>query len=304
MNEVGMMTDVSIAPEVESGTLSRLLRDGTRLLSDAGVEHADNEAVWIVEFALGVSRVDLYVKSQRQVDSSEWASAMALLRRRTMREPLQYILGTQEFCGLDFNVSPDALIPRPETELLVEEVVRECAAVSSPAIADIGTGSGCIAVALAKKLPDAQLYAIDISNSALGLARRNAARHAIEERLKFLHGDLLEPIEQLGLRGGLTTIVSNPPYIADGDLKALPPEVAEHEPKVALSGGPDGLSIYRRLFHDAREYLISGGLLVLEIGYGQTDRVRRLATDLYGYRLVRTLADQAGIERVLTLEKP
>ncbi|HJU06152.1 MAG TPA: peptide chain release factor N(5)-glutamine methyltransferase [Nitrospiraceae bacterium] len=303
MNEVRMMTDVSIEPHIGSRTLSRLLRESVCLLADAGVEQADNEAAWIVEFALGMRRADLYVQRQCQVDSSEWASAMALIRRRAMREPLQYILGTQEFCGLDFDVVPDVLIPRPETELLVDEVVRECAAVSSPAIADLGTGSGCIAVALAKALPNAHLYATDVSKAALDLARRNAARHAVDKQLMFLHGDLFKPIEQLGLNGQLTAIVSNPPYIADSEFATLPPEVAQYEPKVALAGGPDGLFLYRRLLRDAREYLTLGGLLVLEIGYGHANALRRLAEDLNAYHLVRTLNDQAGIERVLTLKK-
>ena len=296
------MADVSPELESESRTLSALLRQGVQLLADAGIENAVNESAWIVEFVLAKSRVALHVEGQQAVKPSDWAHAMILLARRASREPLQYILGTQEFCGLDFEVAPDALIPRPETELLVEEAVRRCASLSSSYIADIGTGSGCIAVALAKRLPNARVYAVDISEPALALARRNAIRHAAD-MVTFLHGDLLAPIERLELGRRFAAIVSNPPYIADGDFPTLPQEVRAYEPRLALSGGPNGLEIYRNLIHDAVEYLVPEGWLILEMGDGQAEQIRRMAREENGYGAIRTRSDHAGIERVLILEK-
>ncbi|MGH7231163.1 MAG: peptide chain release factor N(5)-glutamine methyltransferase [Nitrospiraceae bacterium] len=297
------MTAMPIQPDVRPETMSRLIREGVRLLSDAGVENAENEAAWLVEFTFGASRLELHVDAQRVVSSSDRLRAMALLQRRAAREPLQYILGTQEFCGLDVEVGPQVLIPRPETELLVEEVVRRFAAHSSPLIADVGTGSGCIAVALAKHLPHARLYAVDLSEPALELAQRNAMRHAVHDRMTFLQGNFLEPLERLGLRGRLAAVVSNPPYIPDGDFPALPPEVRDYEPGLALSGGPDGLTTYRTLLYDALEYVAPGGVVILEMGHGQAEHVRRIALEQNGYGAIRVLRDHAGIERVIGLEK-
>ena len=292
---------MSRAAEVRPTTLAGLLRDGVSILSGGGIQNAEHEAVWIMDFALGASRLTLRLEGQRQVTAEDRSRAMELFGRRAAREPLQFILGTQEFCGLEFEVGPAVLIPRPETELLVEEVLRHGFAVPHPIIADIGTGSGCVAVALAHALPSASLYATDLSPAALDLARSNARRHAVEHRVVFLTGDLFEPLRGRGLEGRLAAVVSNPPYIADGEVADLPPEVGSFEPKLALAGGVDGLAIHRRLLDEAPEFLTPGGLLALEVGLGQADRLRHMALLRGGYGRIRTTPDAAGIERVVCI---
>jgi release factor glutamine methyltransferase len=287
----------------KAGTLSGLLHEAISILSAADIDNAEQEAVWILEFAIGTNRLALKIDGQYPVKPEERARAMGLLNRRAGREPLQYILGTQEFCGLEFLVGPETLIPRPETELLVEEVRRHCAALSSPCIADIGTGSGCIAVALAKALSDARLYATDLSAGALLLARQNALRHAVHTRITYVNGDLIEPLRQLGLAGTLAAVVSNPPYIVDGDLPYLQSEISLYEPRLALSGGPDGLSILRQLIHDAAELLVPGGLLAVEVGHDQARSVRQIALKHGAYRAIRLVPDAAGIERVVCMKR-
>jgi release factor glutamine methyltransferase len=228
---------------------------------------------------------------------------MALFKRRAFREPLQYVLGTQEFCGLDFQVTPDVLIPRLETELLVEVVRQKCADLSRALIADVGTGSGCVAIALARALPGATLYATDRSPRALVVAQENAKRHGVHHRVTFLAGNLLDPIQLLGLQGHLDAIVSNPPYIPDADLAALQPEVGLFEPRLALDGGNDGFVFHRRLVREAADFLKPDGLLALEIGQGQARHVSGLAQDGENYYNVRTFLDMAGIERVVSARK-
>jgi release factor glutamine methyltransferase len=214
-----------------------------------------------------------------------------MVARRARREPLQYILGTQEFMGLEFEVSPAVLIPRRDTEVLVEEAVKR----SLPAarILDIGAGSGCIAVALAKALPQAEVWGVEKSPEALALAQRNAGQHGV--RMTLFEGSLFEPFP------GQTfdLIVSNPPYIPTGDLENLQPEVRDYEPWGALDGGADGLDFYRLIISAAPGYLTLGGWLLFEVGLGQAEAVLGLfaAAGLFGECF--TARDAAGIERVV-----
>jgi release factor glutamine methyltransferase len=284
-------------------SLAALLRYGNAILMEAGIENAQHEAVWILEAALRTPRLRLWLDGQKPVEPDGWDRAISFLRRRAAREPLQYILGAQEFRGLTMEVCPQIFIPRPETELLVEEVIRHCAAVPSPLVTDIGTGSGCIAVALAKDLTAATIYASDRSPEAVEVAKRNALRHHVLDRITILEGDLLEPLRLLNLHGRMAAVVSNPPYIAETDFRELQPEVRDYEPRLALAGGTDGLAIHRRLLREAAEFLSPGGLLALEVGLGQAQPVRRLALALNLYRNVRILADAAGIARVVCLYK-
>ena len=283
-------------------TLNALLREGVAMLAANGAENAAREAVWLLESGLGRTPLELCLNGQMPVTLDDRERVLGLLSRRANREPLQYILGTQEFCGLEFLVEPAVLIPRPETELLVGEIVRCAHCLSGPIIADIGTGSGCIAVALAKALPTARLFATDCSGSALRVGLRNAERHGVQDRVRFLQGDLLEPLGRVGLEGQVSVLVSNPPYIPDGQLELLQPEVGNYEPRTALSGGPDGLAMYRRLLQDAAVFVKPGGLLVMEVGQGQAPSVCQMASRVDGYGSIRTLEDSAGIERVVCLE--
>jgi len=217
-----------------------------------------------------------------------------LVARRLTGEPMQYILGEAEFYGLPFRITPDVLIPRPETEHLVEKVISLAEHFERPRIVDVGTGSGAIAVALAHNLHAASMTAIDISPPALELAQWNAERLGFGDRIRFLQGDLLAPVadEQFEI------VVSNPPYVAEADRKSLSVEVREYEPAQALFAGSDGLEIYRRLIPATLRVLIPGGQVALEIGYGQRDAVNALLVE-GGFELVESSADLQGIARVV-----
>jgi len=272
------------------------------MLAKAGISNFENESVWILESALGLDRLALHLRRNEAIEELDLGHVMTLLERRMTREPLQYVLGMQEFCGLDFQVTPDVLIPRPETELLVEVVRHKCAGMSGALIADVGTGSGCVAIALARALPTAILCATDRSPQALSLAQENAKRHGVLDRVTFLLGDLLSPLQKRGLYGRFVAIASNPPYIAEDELRALQPEV-RFEPRMALDGGHDGLRFHRRLVYEASDFLQPDGILAIEIGEGQAIHVSGLAQDGENYYNTQTFQDMAGIERVISLKK-
>ena len=222
-----------------------------------------------------------------------------LIRRRLAGEPIQYITGEAEFYGLPFHVTRDVLIPRPETEHLVEKSITLAARFSAPRILDIGAGSGAIAVALAVHLPSALISATDLSEPALATAQRNAQRNVVADRIRFLAGDLLAPVagEEFEI------VVSNPPYVSAADRSSLAVEVRDFEPHTALFAGDDGLAVYRRLIPQAFAALIPGGFLVLEIGHGQQEEIRALLA-ASGFRAIEFTADLQGIPRVATAQRP
>lgn len=220
------------------------------------------------------------------------------IARRLTGEPIQYILGEAEFYGLPFFVSRDVLIPRPETEHLVEKTLQLAAQFTRPRILDIGTGSGAIAVALAAHLPAASITAVDISPCALALAQRNTDRNGLAGRIRFLAGDLLGPVQ--GER--FQIIVSNPPYVPDADRPSLAAEVREFEPQTALFAGSDGLAIYRRLIPAAFAALVPGGFIALEIGHGQRDAVSALLAEC-GFSGIEFIADLQAIPRVAVAQR-
>jgi release factor glutamine methyltransferase len=236
-----------------------------------------------------------YVVRLRDEEPADFADPYrTLVDRRCRREPIAYILGEREFWGRPFEVTPDVLIPRPETELIVEEALELFPAGHAPrVIVDVGTGSGCLAVALALEFPDARVIATDISAAALGVARRNADRNGVAERIDFRTGDLLEPVTEIA-----DLIVSNPPYVASGDAPGLIPEVREHEPHVALFAGADGLTLFAKLFPSAAKRLCPGGRLIVEVGYDQDDRVAQVAAR-DGWRLSHVRQDLQSITRTL-----
>lgn len=283
-------------------TREELLKLATAELREAKIPSAEREAIWLLEYTLGLKELDLRVARARGVTETDVERALQLVRRRANREPLQYLLGSQELCGLDFCVTPDVLIPRPETEVLIEAVCREMAARPAPVIADIGTGSGCIAVSIAFRIPTAMVHAVDVSVEALTVAEHNADRHGVLSRIRFHQGDLCVPLRGAGVEGRLAAIVSNPPYIADDEISRLQEEV-RREPRLALAGGPDGLSFYRRLIPEAAVFLEKNGLLAVEVGQGQAGAVSRLAEGAGNYYNIRILTDAGGIERVVLAVK-
>jgi len=220
-----------------------------------------------------------------------------------VREPLQYITGKQEFWGLPFKVTPDVLIPRPETEFVVEAALKAVSMTIAPVIIDVCTGSGCIAISLAKELLNAQVFATDRSELALGIARENARMNLVADRIRFLSGNLFAPCEELDLHGKVDVITANPPYIPMGDLAALQPEVRDFEPEMALIAGPQGTEIGTAIIEQAPAFLKKGGALIMEMGMGQTADLCAVVNDTGNYRTLELVKDLAGIERVLVARK-
>lgn len=280
------------------------------MLRASGVSQERRAAGVLLCHALGIDRTGLLTRSGEQVDATSYEAYLAYVGRRAAGEPLQYITGHQEFYGLDFIVTRDVLIPRPETEFLVERVInlhRAGRAQGPPVIVDVGTGSGCIAVALAHHIPAARVIAIDISRAALDVARANAERHRVQDRIEFVEGDLLAPLRDYtrgarGLEAAVDFLASNPPYVEEGTPEAVSPEVRDWEPPVALYGGADGLDYYPRLLADGARYLKSDGYLVCEIGYAQLDAIRGMI-DATKWELVDVTRDLQGIPRTLSVRK-
>ena len=283
--------------------LGEVIAEAQRLLEQAGIESAGQEAFWIVEHMLRLPAHHVVADRDRLLSPAELLAVKRLIERRVGREPLQYILGTQEFCGLEFDVNAAVLIPRPETELLVEYVAQRISVEQQTTIVDVCTGSGCIAVAIARLRPRAQVIATDLSNPSLDVARQNATRHAVCERITWLEGDLLGPLAEQELEGQVDVIVSNPPYIAEADWATLQPEVRLFEPRGALVAGPQGTELHERLLQEAGRYLAPGGALIMEIGAGQARAMRRIVDQIPGFRFHRLVYDAAGLERVVIVER-
>ena len=274
----------------ETWTILKVLNWTKGYLAEKGIENARLEAEWLLSAALGLDRVGLYVNFEKPLLPSELAALRSMVSKRAKREPLQYILGSQEFMGLEFRVTPAVLIPRHDTETLVQEAVNRAG--NAKRALDIGAGSGCIAVALAKLLPNAEVVAVDSSDAALDVARENSVLNGVP--VFFVSGSLFEPFsgEMFDL------IVSNPPYIPRGDLAGLQPEVRDFEPMCALDGGPDGLDFYRSIIPAATEHLNPGGWLIVEVGIGQAEAVKGMLSEA-GFVDLVTARDLGGIERVV-----
>jgi release factor glutamine methyltransferase len=294
---------VPIPQSAGQATLGEAIAESRRELDQAGIESAEQEALWIVQHVLRLPAHHVVIDRDRLLASTELADVKGLIQRRVGREPLQYILGTQEFCGLEFHVNPAVLIPRPETELLVEYVAQRISAEQPATIVDVCTGSGCIAVAIARQRPYARLIATDLSSRALDVARQNAIRHSAGERMIWLEGNLLGALAGQRLEGQVDVIVSNPPYIAEADWATLQPEVRLFEPRGALIAGPKGTELHERLLREAGRYLSPGGALILEIGAGQARTIRQIVEQLSGYKFLRLVYDEAGLERVVIVER-
>jgi release factor glutamine methyltransferase len=270
-------------------------------LRDAGIskDEADLDARLLAEFVLGWTTERFFTAAHQQDPDGFAGRFQALVERRAAREPLAYIVGRQEFWGLSFEVSPAVLIPRPETELIVEAALDLLQpADRSVVVADVCTGSGCIAVAFAHERPAARVVAADISDAALDVARRNAAAHGVASRIEFRRADLLD-----GLDGPFDLIAANPPYVAERDSPGLQPEVRDYEPAVALFGGFDGRALMARLIPQAAERLRPRGYLLFEFGFGQDENVEELIARTSGLRLIDLRRDLQGIARTAVVQR-
>ena len=274
------------------------LREGSDALREASVEEPRREAATLLGATIARDRAFLVAHSDEALAPDALELFRERVRRRAAGEPAQYITGRQEFYGLEFEVGPAVLIPRPETELLVETALELLRGVGGPRLCDVGTGSGCVAVALLHERADARAVAVDISADALAVAARNAARHAVADRLALVASDCFDALDPARHRFDL--VASNPPYVAEGDLAGLQREVREHEPRAALTPGGDGLRVIRRLLEDAPRFLRGGGWLVFEIGYDQHEAVRRLV-DARVWSLLDIRRDLQGIPRTVVL---
>lgn len=281
-------------------TLQEWVEKGAALLrAGPHPERARADAEYLLRYLLDHERAALLARWKERLHENEAARYVALLERRQAGEPIQYILGETEFYGLPFRVTPDVLIPRPETEHLVERVIALCRDLERPRLVDVGTGSGAIAVALAHALPRAHVTATDLSAGALEIAKENAARNGVADRVRFLRGDLLCPVAT----ECFDVVASNPPYVATTERASLAVEVRDHEPAMALFAGCDGLTVYRRLIAQAVEQIVSGGSIVLEIGYGQKEALAGLLT-ASRFESLEFVPDLQGITRVAVARQP
>lgn len=271
-----------------------VIQKTTPYFEKQGIESPRLTIELLLAHLLKKKRMDLYLEFERELDEGTLAKLREMVKRRVAGEPLQYITGEVEFCGLKLLVDKRVLIPRPETELLVQAVLQR----NPRKIIDVGTGSGCIAIALAKKLPEAEITAVDVSPEALEVARENGKLHQVEKNVRFLESDLLQALPDSFV---VEAIVSNPPYIADGELAKLPKEVRDFEPVRALAAGEDGLKVIRRLVMDAKRILSPSGFMALEIGAGQ----RKVVEDIFGqqgHEVVEVVKDLLGHERVIVAQ--
>lgn len=288
-----------------SSDVGRALLAAARRLREAGIESAQLDAAVLLSFVLGVNKAWLYAHPTRRLSEIEIAQFEDLVRRRMGHEPVAYLVGYKPFYGLDITVDRRVLIPRPETELLVDRVLAHVRHLVReglrPRVADIGTGSGAIAVALAVHLPDLVVYATDISPEALEVAERNIWRYGVGDQVQLLPGHLLDPLPE-----PVDIIVANLPYIPTGELARLPPQVRDFEPFLALDGGPDGLQVIRQLLDalvrpEGRAKLRPGGMVYLEIGADQGEAAVTLVRETLGDVEIEIVPDYAGLDRLLVV---
>jgi len=304
-------------PDVSSDewTIGRLIEWTRGFFERGGIAQPRLEAEILLAHVLGAERIDLYLRYEDPVAEDERTAFRELVRRRAAGEPTRYLVGTCEFLSLAFKVTPDCLIPRPETEMLVEEVLRLSGATPAPLLEegemessgpltaiDLCTGCGCVAVSLAVRLPDCRVTATDISPAALEVARINAQAHDVGTRVTFLEGDLYDALDAADAAPA-DFLVANPPYVAEAEWDGLPREIREHEPRDALVAGPDGTEVIERILKGARAYLKPTATLLVEIGAGHGARAAETASTVRGLLNVRVLKDYAGLDRILVAQR-
>ncbi|MGC9259844.1 MAG: peptide chain release factor N(5)-glutamine methyltransferase [Phycisphaerae bacterium] len=287
-------------------TIGELLQWTTAFFTRSGIDEARLSAELLLTHALSCSRMALYTRFDQIPPPDQIAAFREMVKQRKEHVPVAYLIGKAWFYSLEFAVTPDVLIPRPDTETMVEQVIRLARLTTSwetPEILDLCTGSGCIAIALAKNLPTARITASDISRAALQVAEKNAATHEVAARIHFISGDLLEPAAALSPPIQFHIIVCNPPYIVTDKIAELMPEVAQHEPRLALDGGADGLEFYRRIAAQAGELLAPDGVLIVESAFDQTVEVEKLLVASGIFHASRIMRDVAGHPRCVLVRK-
>ncbi len=277
-------------------TIGRLLDWTTNYLGQKGAESPRLDSEVLLAHALGCKRIDLYARHSEEAPEPGRQKFRELVRQRIEGCPVAYLVGRKEFFSLEFEVNRAVLIPRPDTECVVDECLRLAKGMQGPRVLDIGTGSGCLAVAVAKHHKTAQVTAVDISPEALAVASANAGKHGVAERIRFLQGDLFEPISA---DERFDFILSNPPYIPHDDIDKLAPGVRDYEPHLALDGGADGFAVFQRLIAEAPAHLKPEGYLLIEIGSPQEGPARERMGQQGGYELAKTIHDGSGHPRVL-----
>jgi release factor glutamine methyltransferase len=284
-------------------TISGALNWATRLLEERGIETPRVNAELLLRKTLEIDHVQAYLYSDRVLTQPQFTSYKSLINRRIKGEPVQYILGSREFWSFDLRVTPEVLIPRPETEVLVEETLKLFKDERKLILRfmEVGTGSGAIAIALAKELGGCFILAEDISWRAVLVAKENAGIQGVSGNIRFLAGDLLLPLKEG--RSLFDLILSNPPYVPSSQMGTLPREIAEFEPRIALDGGPDGLQLFRRIVMESGSFLNEGGWLMLEFGEGQGEAVAEMIRNTGFFASPCIIKDHSGVDRVIRARK-
>jgi release factor glutamine methyltransferase len=268
-----------------------------------GIINPEREAEIFLSFILKINRSEIYLNFNKALKNTERKRLEEMVQKRIKHIPSQYITKSQEFMGMDFLVEEDVLIPRPETEILVEKVIKklknkECS--SHIQVVDLGTGTGIIAICLAKFIKNITVYATDISKKSLQIALKNTQKHKCKNKIIFLPGDIFKAIRGKIKENSLEGIISNPPYITADELKSLPPEIKDNEPEIALNGGVDGLKYYRKIIRESPYYLKKDGFIALEIGFNQYQKIKEMILKNKSYKQnVEIIKDYSGIERVV-----
>ena len=284
-------------------TIGQASKNISKLFKNKGIKNSERETEILLSYSLEMSRSEIYLNFDRVLKDIEKKQLEKKIHKRIDKIPLQYITKHQEFMGMDFLVKKGVLIPRPETEILVEEVIEKlknykyC---NDLRVVDLGTGTGVIAISIAKFIDNITIYATDISKKSLQTALKNTRKHDCEDKISFLQGDLFESFIGRIEKGSLDGIVSNPPYIDSYDFKLLPPEIKDNEPKLALYGGIDGLNYYRKIIRISPKFLKKNGFVALEVGAGQAKKVKEIILEENNFKQnVEIVRDYSGIERVV-----
>jgi release factor glutamine methyltransferase len=298
-----MKFEIMLENKYKFQTVGQALRNISEIFKNKGIINSERETEILLSYFLKMNRSDIYLNGDRKLKNIEKLQLEDMIKKRLKKIPLQYITKHQEFMGMDFLVGKGVLIPRPETEILVEEVIKKLKNYKysdNIGVADLGTGSGVIAISIAKFINNITVYATDISKKSLQIALKNAQKHSCENKIIFLYGDLFEPFKNKIEKFSLEAIISNPPYIDSCNFESLPPEVRDNEPKTALFGGTDGIDYYRKIIKKSPQYLKRNGFLALEVGVNQSKIVKELLIGENNFNQeIEIIKDYLGIERVV-----